>query len=231
MALGAQRASPQSRRAIHRGARAPLHRRAVVAAAAAQTTGVVDEAKALASSSFPIKPEQLIVKAKEVLAANFGCDKPELLADEFFIVLPVVKLPKDDFVNIFGSFDIKSAMPDLDERFFGFTVDPTEPNRVWFFGRGIGTHTEKFLRFEATGKTIDMTPQVSSLIFNEDGLVTKLTTGYPVDREAGNCGGLGGAFGIFHGIAPNFLPFPEGRPYERSWQMKLALAFGNLFRS
>ena len=74
---------------------------------------------------------------------------------------------------------------------------------------------------EPTFKTIDITPQVFSLSFDKEGKVYKFTGGYPVDRTAGNCGGLGGLFGIIHNIKPNTLPFPEGRPWVPSveWNM------------
>lgn len=52
--------------------------------------GEVDEATMLARSNFPIGPEELIFKTRQFLAANQGCSNPELLADTFQFVAPVV---------------------------------------------------------------------------------------------------------------------------------------------
>jgi hypothetical protein len=41
----------------------------------------------------------------------------------------------------------------------------------------------------------------------------------------GNTGGLGGLFGILHGVGYT-LPFPEGKPFSLSWQFRLLTSFG-----
>ena len=72
------------------------------------------------------------------------------------------------------------------------------------------------MTIEPSNKTIDITPQVFSVSFDKEGKVYKFTGGYSVDRSAGNCGGLGGLFGVVHSIKPNVLPFPEARPWKPS---------------
>ena len=42
-----------------------------------------------------------------------------------------------------------------------------------------------------------------------------------------NTGGLGGAFGYFYGVGRP-LPFPEGRPFKKSFQFRLLEFIGNL---
>jgi hypothetical protein len=42
--------------------------------------------------------------------------------------------------------------------------------------------------------------------------------GYVIDRRAGNTGGLGALFGIMYAIG-HPLPFPEAKPYRRSWSL------------
>lgn len=57
-----------------------------------------DAAGMVASNGFPIAPDMLILQAKKVLAANNGCDDPDLLADDFKFVAPVVgPLSKKEF--------------------------------------------------------------------------------------------------------------------------------------
>ena len=77
------------------------------------------------------------------------------------------------------------------------------------------------MKIEPSYKTIDITPQVFSVSFDREGKVYKFTGGYPVDRSAGNCGGLGGIFGIIHNIKENTLPFPEGKPWKPSLEWEI----------
>ena len=92
----------------------------------------VDEESMLQQSTFPIKPADLIQLTKEFLAANNGCDKPELLADDFTFAGPVVgPLPRDTFVKAFTGFKVNEAFPDMKANPYNFHVDPFEHNRVW----------------------------------------------------------------------------------------------------
>jgi len=180
---------------------------------------IIDEAQTLAASTFPIKPEDLINKAKAVVRTTFGCTKPELLDEEFLFVFPVVgPLAKQEFIEAFLKFKIDEAFTGS-YNYFGFNVDPIEPNRVWFFTRGEVTHTGVLMfgpqKMKPSEKKVIVPPQVVSLTFNRSGLVTKMTGGYSVDRTVGNTGGLGGVFGMIHALGGK-LPFPEGQPWVPS---------------
>lgn len=178
--------------------------------------GELDVEATMSKSKFPIKPDALISKAKEVLGCEFGT-KPgsdgSCLAEDFQFVAPIVgPLGKTEFINAFGSFKVKDALPDLKDNSW-FQVDPLEPNRVWFFSRATGTHTGT-LNFgagiPATGKSVRMPPQAQSMLFNEQGECYTLTVGYAMDKRIGNTEGLGGVFGILKAVG-KALPFPEGQ--------------------
>jgi len=171
--------------------------------------------------------EALIEKAQHFLTPDvlFGSKNPEVLSEDFRFIFPVVgPLSKAEFCKAFGSFQTEKAFPlddgDSSSNYFGFNIDPTEPNRVWFFSRAHFVHKGVLqfgkMKIEPSYKTIDITPQVFSVSFDKEGKVYKFTGGYPVDRSAGNCGGLGGLFGIIQNIKANVLPFPEGRPWKPS---------------
>ena len=71
----------------------------------------------------------------------FGSKNPDLLAQDFQFVFPIVgPLEKTEFCTIYGGFKMNEAFPNRASNYFGFTVDPLEPNRVWFFAR----HSSKF---------------------------------------------------------------------------------------
>jgi len=190
---------------------------------------VVDEAALLAKNEFPLKPEELIEKAQTFLAYNSGCDKPELIAEDFEFVGPVVgPLPKAGFIKALKGFDLGVSFPDLTAEMHHFRVDPFEPSRVWMTARGYGTNTQDGtspLLKKATGKKYVNPPQACSLRFNPDGKVNQYTIGYVMDRRIGNTGGLGGIYGMLYAIGKP-LPFPEAQPWKMSWKYKAFQWFG-----
>jgi hypothetical protein len=191
----------------------------------------VDEQAMLNAKPFALPPTKLISLAKRFLASRggFGAD-PDLLSEDFKFVGPVVgPLPKDAFVSAIGSVDIAKGFPDFQGEFYGFSVDPFERNRVWYTARGKGTNTGPLPPFAPTptGKSLVNPPQACSLTFGEDGLVTKYTIGYVMDREVGNTGGLGGLYGVLYAIGRP-LPFREAQPWKMSRRYRLFQGLGNL---
>ena len=69
--------------------------------------------------------------------------------------------------------------------------------------------------YPPTGTKVVCTPQVFSMSFDTEGRCYKFTGGYSVDRTIGNCGGLGGLFGMIHSVG-GILGFTEGKPYKPS---------------
>merc|ERR1711879_433450 len=190
----------------------------------------VDESAMLSQSTFPIKEEKLIELTKAFLAANNGVEAPELVAEDFKFIAPVVgPLGKQEFIKAFGSFNLKEAFPDFKTNAHHFRVDPFEPNRVWFTTRGMGTHTGTIGSFNvpATNIKVVTPPQANSCKFNESGECDQLTVGYVMDKNQGNTGGLGGVFGILYAIGKP-LPFPECKPWTASWQFKAFQVFSRI---
>lgn len=178
--------------------------------------GQLDVEATLRRSTFPIGPDALVAKAKEVLRSEFGTKEGAdagCLADDFQFVAPIVgPLSKGEFVRAFGSFKVKDAFPDLKDNSW-FQVDPLEPNRVWFFSRATGTHTGTLnfgMGLPPTGKAVRLPPQAQSMLFNEEGKCYTLTVGYAMDKRIGNTEGLGGVFGMVKAVGKP-LPFPEGQ--------------------
>jgi len=185
---------------------------------------ILNESLMLSRSKFPIKPADLVQRCKNIVHQQFGAKQPDLLSEDFQFIFPVVgPLTKKEFTAAFSSFKVEEAFTGS-YNYFGFHVDPTEPNRVWFFSRGVLTHSGVLLfgamKIQPTGKTVVGPPQVLSMSFNTEGLCYKFTGGYSVDRTVGNTGGLGGVFGLIHAIGGS-LPFPEGQPWQPSLNYEL----------
>ncbi|QDZ20078.1 hypothetical protein HOP50_03g25970 [Chloropicon primus] len=193
---------------------------------------VVDEEKTLAASAFPIRPDELIRLTKEFLVLNNGCDKPEILADDFTFAGPVVgPIGKAGFLQAFSGFQVGDAFPDMKANAYNFHVDPFEGNRVWFSTRAVGTHTGVLAgSIQPTGKKVYSPPQASSVTFNEQGQATQLTAGYVMDRNVGNTDGLGGVFGLMWAVGKSpFKFFPEGRPWKPSLRYRLFIFISGFF--
>lgn len=183
---------------------------------AAGAYGVLDVEATMKRSSFPIKPEALVAKAKEIIACEFGTAQgadSSCLAEDFQFVAPIVgPLTKAEFMRAFGSFKVKEAFPDMKGNQW-FHVDPLEPNRVWMVSRAMGTHTGTLnfgLGVPATGKQVRSPPEAQSMLFDEAGKCYTLTVGYCMDKRIGNTEGLGGVFAFLKAVG-KALPFPEAQ--------------------
>lgn len=200
-----------------------------VEAFAARQAPVIDEASAFATSTFPIAPNDLIQLSKEILGPDIAIgtkDGGRCLADDFeFCAAVVGPLPKEEYLGALKSFKLEESF-EIQQNTFGFTVDPMQTNRVWFFTRQVATHVKDFVGVKASGKKLVLPPQLMHMDFNEDGKVKEFGF-YTVDRRQGNTGGLGGAFGYFYGVGKN-LGFPEAQPYKPSFRFRMLQRMGSL---
>ena len=191
---------------------------------------LLSESEMLEQQNFPISPEALVEKARHALKKDSGVLDPSLWDDDFEFVAPIIgPLGKEEFLNAANGFQVYEAFPDFDNRYFGFTVDPLEPGRVWFFTRLIATNTGNLFGSKPTNKTVELPPQVFSFKFHESGKIQELTVGYAVDRRQGDTGGLGGMFGLFYANGKG-LPFPEGKPYKPSLRFRLINKIGSMIQ-
>lgn len=189
----------------------------------------LDEELLFTKSNFPIKPDDLMLRAKEVLSPEISIgtkDGGECLAEDFEFVAAVVgPIGRKAYLDALGGFSLEKSF-DITANFFGMSVDPIQPNRVWFFNRVEAIHTNEFMGAAPTGKKIMYPPQTLHLDFNEDGKVKEFGF-YTVDRRQGNTGGLGGAFGFMYGVGKP-LPIPECQPYKPSKRFRFLNFIGSI---
>ena len=190
-------------------------------------SSILDVDAMLRMSKFTIKPNDLIKRCKYILQNKIGLNEESDLADNFQFIFPVVgPLSKKEYLSTLRKFNLEKMFPNIDKGiYYNFYVDPYENNRVWFTARMRCCHTGSNSFGSATNINVDCPPQVNSLSFNDHGKVIKYTGGYVTDRTIGNTGGLGGIFGILYAIGRP-LPFPEARPYRKSWQFRTFSFFG-----
>jgi len=169
---------------------------------------------------------ELTGMAKAFIRSGFPASS---MADSFEFMGPVVgPLSKGAFTAAFSSFRVEDAFPDLVQNCHHFRQDPFDPNRIWYTSAARATHTGKStLAGEPTGTKVVATPQTCSLTYDSEGMVTKFTIGYPMDRSVGNTGGLGGLYGLLYAVGRG-LPFPEAQPFKPTLRYSIFQAIGRL---
>mmetsp|Transcript_3823 Transcript_3823/g.5646 ORF Transcript_3823/g.5646 Transcript_3823/m.5646 type:complete len:259 (+) Transcript_3823:42-818(+) len=97
---------------------------------------------------------------------------------------------------------IAAAFPDLKLDTFGYTIDPENPYRCFYFQRWRGTHTGDLDNYgtvyPATGISMETPVSVFSVVFNPEGQVIYEQVGAVVDRLEGNTEGKAAVFGMLH---------------------------------
>jgi len=162
----------------------------------------------------------LIQKANQFLYSQSGFYSDydaSVFSDEFVFRGPYIgPLNKRDYFSTMDTFRVYKAIPDISPNAFGFSIDPLNPNRVWFMVRNTGTFTGEDgfnvgngIVIPANGKEIRGCPETFSITFDDDKKVKHVTVGYVADRFEGNTNGAGAAVGIFNAIG---LPFPKPGP-------------------
>jgi hypothetical protein len=170
------------------------------------------------------RSEKLIAKAKDMVANGSGFYSPpneDGFSEEFVFRGPLVgPLNKKDYLFTLGSFKIYEAFPDLKSNAWGFSVDPENPNKVWFMVRNTGTFKNDLTpspnvpSLKANGKKLKGCPETHSLLFDDDMKVKALTVGYVADRFEGNTNGLGAVNGLLFAIGIKLPPQPIYRLFQ-----------------
>ena len=196
----------------------------------------IDVTKAFAESTFPIAPDDLIVRTKEILGPDIGLgtkDDGACLAEDFAFCAAVVgPLPKEEYLDALKSFKLEDSF-DITQNSFGFVVSPTQTNRVYWFNNQVATMIAPFMGAKLGDPKIQdplvLPPQCLHMDFDEDGKVKEFGF-YTVDRQYGNTGGLGGAFGFFYGVGRP-LPIREGKPFKPSFRYRMLQRIGSLAKA
>jgi len=134
-------------------------------------------------------PETVMIQlAKGVLSAEVGTKDPDLLSDDFTFCGPIVgPLQKAEFIEAFANFKLRDGLPDLEENYSNFRVDPYDPYRVWYDIKASGTRTGPLVGQEPNGAKYIGPPEVGSMTFDDDGFCTRLTAGAIMDPTDCEC--------------------------------------------
>ena len=146
-------------------------------------------------------PAALFSRAKSIISTDLGLQDATLLSPDFQWIGPNViadgPLSKSEYLAAGQYFDLRSTFPDLDLRAHDYRLDPNDPYTVRCTARTVGTMRGSLrLRSETlppTGKRMYCPPEAISMTFDaQTGLLTKLCSGFTMDRLVGNTAGLCG---------------------------------------
>jgi hypothetical protein len=112
---------------------------------------------------------------------------PEWYNKDYVLRGPVIgPIGLKDLREAQNGFQYDVAFPDLKIETFGYTVDPENPYRCFYFQRWRGTHkgtlTAGGQPFEATGKSMETPASVFSVVWTPDQNIIYEQVGAPVDR-------------------------------------------------
>lgn len=100
---------------------------------------------------------------------------------------PVIgPLTRNDLILSQKGFQYDKAFPDLKIETFGYTIDPENPYRCFYFQRWRGTHSGTLVAgdqaFEATGNCMETPVSVFSVVWTPDQNIIYEQVGAVVDR-------------------------------------------------
>jgi len=171
------------------------------------------------SSSSKTKSNALIEKTKDIVDNKSGFyssyDASVFAEDFVFRGSLVGPLNKKDYLGTMKAFSIHKSIPDINANSWGYSIDPEDPNRVWFMVRNTGTFSgdpmlPDLANIQPNGQELQGCPETFSVLYDEEEKVKYLTVGYVADRFDGNTKGQGAAFGIFNIMG---LPLPAPGPF------------------
>ena len=140
----------------------------------------------------------------------------------------------DDVRETQKGFNILDAYPDLETRPFGFTVDPDNPYRCYYFERWEGTHAGAIsvgpTEYPPTNDFIKLPTHIMSLNWTPEGKVIYACLSAPLDRFEGKTRGSGAVLGLLIGAGLNLGEASVGNGGLRIAQ-RLAHLFGGLGRN
>ena len=147
----------------------------------------------------------VIEKTKEYIATQeIGSQLDEEIYDKDYVLRGPVIGPinrEDLFVSQTG-LGLREAFPNVEIDTFGYTVDPENPYRCFYFQRWRATHENDLDAygdiFPATGTEAEMPVSVFSVVWTPGGKIIYEQVGAVVDRLEGNTQGKAAVFGLLH---------------------------------
>ncbi len=155
----------------------------------------------------PKATDRSIGIVKSFVSSNFGLIDDSLLANDCVVSGPTVYFTdKQKYLTAFAKEQsaFLRAVPDYDVRAYSFAIDKYDDRKIWFKLRPRGTITGPYSYngevYLPNQKNIEFPIQQMSVTINNNGLISKITTGYVIDKFVGNTNGLVGRDGLLSAL-------------------------------
>ena len=133
----------------------------------------------------------------------------QFFADDYVFRGPIIgPITASDVRKAQEGFRIQEAYPNLQTRPFGFTIDPDNPYRCYYFERWEGTNTQPAMlgrlgELPPTNQDVKLPTHIMSLNWTPEGKVKYACLSNPLDRFEGTTQGAGAVFGLLVGAGLN----------------------------
>ena len=183
------------------------------------------------------EPPKFDVLAKSIEFAN--CKTYDgagaFFADDYVFRGPIIgPITAEEVRNTQEGFNVQNAYPNLETRPFGFTIDPDNAFRCYWFERWEGTNTESVklgqIDLPPTGNDIKLPTHVMSAHWTPEGKIKYLCLSSPLDRFEGTSKGAGAVLGLLEGAGVQNGSTAIGDPFLRI-QQRVINAIGTLGRN
>lgn len=170
-----------------------------------------------------------VMKKTQEYVNNRGKNPEDIYADDYVLRGPVIgPLTRKDLTSTQGQLNIAEAFPNIETNPFGFTQDPENPYRVFFFEKWRGKHEGPLQAgpqtIEPTGNVMEGPVHVNTVCWNPEGKIVYEAVGNVVDRHEGNTQGKAAVFGLLY-TAGIKIPGSPG-----SLLLRMIQRFGHLSR-
>jgi hypothetical protein len=162
-------------------------------------------------------------------------ERNEFLAGDYVFRGPIIgPITFSDVKKTQQGFNIVDAFPNLQTRPFGFTVDPDNPYRCYWFERWEGTNTNPVkigkMELPPTNADVKLPTHIMSVHWTPEGKIKYSCLSSPLDRWEGTTKGAGAVFGLLVGAGMGSTSASVGDLALRM-QQRLVHAIGGFGRN
>lgn len=183
------------------------------------------------------EPPKFDILAKSIEFANCKTfdEIGDFFAEDYVFRGPIIgPITSDDVRNAQEGFNIQNAYPNLETRPFGFTIDPDNAFRCYWFERWEGTNTEGVklgpMDLPPTNNDIKLPTHIMSANWTPEGKIKYACLSNPLDRFEGTTNGAGAVFGLLVGAGVQSGNVSVGSSALR-FQQRLFHAIGGFGRN
>lgn len=162
-------------------------------------------------------------------------ERNSYLSEDYVFRGPIIgPITFADVQNTQQGFNIQDAFPNLETRPFGFSIDPDNPYRCYYFERWEGTNTNNVkigpIDLPATNNDVKLPTHIMSVHWTPDQKIKYTCLSSPLDRFEGNTKGAGAIFGLLVGAGLDSGNASVGNGFLR-FQQRLFHAIGGFGRN